>query len=78
MWQEEGQRERERESQANSPLSVEPDTGLNPTTQAEIKSQMLNWLSHLGAPEFHFFPKILFIWEREREREQTQVEELDK
>ena len=43
----------ERESQADSPMSAEPDMGLslnNPEimTSAEIKSWMLNWLSHPG------------------------------
>ena len=58
-------REREREnSQVGSMLSVEPDAGLDPKgceimTAANIKSQMLNQLSHSGAPEiiFNFYLK---------------------
>ena len=51
----ERERERERKFQAASTLSAEPDTGLNLTnheivTWAEIKSRMLNQLSHPGAP----------------------------
>ena len=47
-------RGRRRESQANSSLSAEPK-GLHPTiprpwTQAKTKSQVLNTLSHPGAP----------------------------
>ena len=47
----EAQREKEREHQADSPVSVEPDSGLNPKImiRAETKSQMLNRLSHPGA-----------------------------
>ena len=56
-----GQKEREgeSESQEDFPLSMEPDMGSNSTTHeimihvmttwAEIKSQMLNQLSHPGA-----------------------------
>ena len=36
-------------------LSVESDEGLDLTTQAEIKSQMLNRLRHPGAPGKAFF-----------------------
>ena len=51
----EGQREGEKESQAGSVLSTEPNEGLKVTnldivTSAEIKSQRLNRLSHPGAP----------------------------
>ena len=49
----ERERERERESQADSTLSKEPNARCDPTTlgsRAEIKSQMLNRLSHPGAP----------------------------
>ena len=53
-----GQRVGDRESQAGSFLTVstEPNAGLEPTnhkimTQAEIKSQTLNQLSHAGAPK---------------------------
>ena len=56
----EGQRERERgkKSHAGSALSAESNVGLDPTnheimTSAEIKSQMLNWLSYPGAPLFY-------------------------
>ena len=42
--------ERERESQVASVLSVEPNTGLNLTTQAKTKpSLMHNQLDHPGA-----------------------------
>ena len=57
MCAEEGQRQRQRESQGGSTLSVDPDMGLNLTaadweimTWADIKSQMLNKLNHPGAP----------------------------
>ena len=52
-------RRRWKQREANSLLSVEPDAGLHLTswdhnseivTWAEIKSQILNWLSHPGAP----------------------------
>ena len=51
----EGQRDRERESQAGSTLSEEPDMGLNPMTLeimtwAKIKSQTLNRLGHPRIP----------------------------
>ena len=51
-----GKRERERESQAGS----EPNTGIEPTiheilTWVEIKSQMLNQLSHPSAPYHHSY-----------------------
>ena len=51
----ERQTERDSESQAGSVYSAEPNTGLNPmnheiTTWAEIKSRMLNLLSHPGVP----------------------------
>ena len=51
----EGQRGRERESQAGS----EPNAGLELMnceimTWAETKIQMVNWLSHAGAPEMRF------------------------
>ena len=57
MWAGEGQRERERRQRIPSRLSTvsaEPHTGLDPmnceiTTWAEVKSWMLNWLSHPGA-----------------------------
>ena len=45
-------RGRERESQADSMLSVEPDMQLDfkdPMTWAKIKNQILNWLCHPGA-----------------------------
>ena len=52
-----GKRGRGRVSPADSPLSVEPEEGLNPTTLnpeimtwAEIKSQMFNQLSCPGTP----------------------------
>ena len=49
------EREAERESQAGPMLSAEPNAGLEPTTHEtmtwdEIKSQVLNWLSHVGSP----------------------------
>ena len=62
----EGQKERERErerergeSQADSMLSAErrhraQSHGPGITTRAKIKSQMLNGLSHPGAPKFLF------------------------
>ena len=57
--EQEGQRERESESQADSQLSVECKAGLNlmtlrSKTRAEIKSQMLNRLSHPGTLSFIF------------------------
>ena len=61
----EGQREGERESQAGSTLSAEPEARLNPMTDceimtwAEIKSQILNRLSHPGAP-IRF---LLSVWD---------------
>ena len=59
-YKQEGQRGRERESQADSPLSVEPNQGLAPTaceimTWAKTKSQMLNQLSHSSVPTFSGF-----------------------
>ena len=50
--------EAERESQADSVLSMEPALGLHPVTQAEIKSWMLNQLSHPGAPCIYFLSII--------------------
>ena len=60
VWAGKGQRERGRESRASSVLSEEPDTGLDLTnreimTWAKINSQMLNRLSHPGAPGCHSF-----------------------
>ena len=51
----EGQREREREN----PKQAEPNAGLHLTNReivawAEMKSQMLKWLSHPGALVFFF------------------------
>ena len=56
-WAEERHRMRERESQAGSVLSAEPDAGLYLTncdimTWGEIKGWMLNWLSHPNAPSY--------------------------
>ena len=54
--EQEGQRGRERESQADSALSAEPDTVLdliiNPKirTYAQTRNLMLNILCHPGAP----------------------------
>ena len=49
-----GGAEREGESQADSPLSMEPDLGLNPTTlrwpEPKSRVKTLNSLSHPGAP----------------------------
>ena len=67
-------RHRERESQAGSMPSLEPDSGLNPMTLgsmtwAEIMSWMLNWLSHPSAPHLAiFFFKCFYFFLRERER----------
>ena len=57
-----GAEREEREFQAVSVLSAEPDVGLEPTnheimTWAETKSWMLNQLSHPGAPEEVFLKK---------------------
>ena len=46
--------------QADSPLRVEPEAGLNLMTQeimtwAEIKGQMLNQLNHPGPPRLCFY-----------------------
>ena len=51
--------EGERESQADSVLSMEPNVGLNfmtlrPWPKLKPKSRMLNWLSHPGAPIIPF------------------------
>ena len=65
--------EGERESPADSPLSAEPNTGLDPRTRrswVEIKSWTPNRLSHPGAPTvssilictFIYFLKFLFIY----------------
>ena len=61
QWDWEGQRERERKriSSRLCTVSTEPDVGLELTnckimTSAEIKSQMLNWLTHPGAPKGYF------------------------
>ena len=54
----------ERESQANSTLSMEPNTRLDPMTQTKTKSQTFNWLSHPGAPPptlEYFFWNIFII-----------------
>ena len=53
----------ERESQAGSMLSPEPDTGLNLMNHeimawADIRSQMLNWLSHPDTPTHYHFTLI--------------------
>ena len=55
----EGQREREREPQADSPISSEPNMGLNPTpseivTWAETKNRTPNQLIPLVAPQIYF------------------------
>ena len=61
IWEGEGQREKERESQGGSTLSVRrgliprSHMGLDPTnheimTWAKINSRMLKWLSRSGAP----------------------------
>ena len=44
----------EGEGEAYTPLSAEPDTGLNPSTLSHdlSQSQMLNQLSHPSTPEF--------------------------
>ena len=51
-------RGRKREFQADSELNMEPDSGLNPMTPKswpELKSsQMLNQVSHAGAPIYSF------------------------
>ena len=63
-------KERGREYQADSPVSVELDAWLNHTTheimtRVEITGQMLNRLRHPGAP---FFKKrFISLLERERE-----------
>ena len=54
-----GERGRERVPGRLRTVSTEPDAGLDPTnceimTQVEIKSQMLNLLSHPGAQHFEF------------------------
>ena len=61
----ERQRERGKEREKpkkvpRSALSTGPDVGLDPTnheimTWAKIKNQMLNWLSHPGAPNYLCF-----------------------
>lgn len=53
----------ERESQADSPLSVDPDVAQSQDpeikTRAKTKSQMLNLLSHPGAPSFITLTSLL-------------------
>ena len=54
------ERREERESQADSWLSMEPDMGLNNhnpkiKTWVETKSWTLNWLNHAGAPYTYDF-----------------------
>ena len=58
VWERERQRARARIHAGT--VSTEPDTGLDPTnreitTWAELKSQMLNRLSHPGAPRVSVF-----------------------
>ena len=53
-----GGEEGERECQAGSMLSVEPDVGLNLTMlRSGIKSQTLNGLSHPGTPKIKIIYK---------------------
>ena len=54
------ERKRERESQAGSTPSTKPNAGLylmimRSQLEAKIRSQTLNWLSHLGTPRKTFF-----------------------
>ena len=63
----EGQRARERERIPSRLCTVgtKPNTGLEPTShevtaRAEIKSQMLNRLSHPGPPESWYFNGSVF------------------
>ena len=56
----EEQKEREKESQVDSSLSMEPEVGidlmtLEIMTWTEMKSQTLNLLSHLGTPLYCFW-----------------------
>ena len=71
----EGQRERERESQVDSLLSMEPNAGFELTTlrslpELETKGLMLNRLSHPGAPDFvekaYDFPQAQRVGKEER------------
>ena len=68
--------------QADSPLSVEPNTGLNLMTHkiltwAETKSWTLNQLSYLGTLRyslffiFYFFKDFIYLKDRGRERERA-------
>ena len=64
-WESASRGEAERESQAGCTVSTELAVELDPRnreimTWAEIKSQMLNWLSHPGAPEFSSMLKGLY------------------
>ena len=54
MWAGEWGTEGEEESQEDSMLIVEPDTGLHLMIWAKTKSQMLNQLSHPGASMTRF------------------------
>ena len=70
----EGQKERDTESQADSALSIEPDSGLSPTSQrSELSRHSTSCATqHPQAPPviaFGFFFKDL-IYLREREHKQ--------
>ena len=82
-----GGRGRERESQAGSMLSTELDGhGASPhspriLTWTEIKSHMLNWLNHPGAPQIVLFLIYIFVlrvteraWVGEGKNERRQKE----
>ena len=66
-WAGEGQRDTERVPSRLHAASAESDLGLKLpnceiTTWAEIKSQMLNWLSHPGAPFFlHILDRLCLL-----------------
>ena len=60
IWEREraGEGQRERVPSRLHTVGMEPHVGLKPTnheimTRASIKIQVLNWLSHLGAPEIN-------------------------
>ena len=75
IWKKEWASKRERaqaggrakgEGEADSPLSREPDVGLDPGTPGSWpeRRQTLNWLSHPGAPQSFFlhFPWTHNMW----------------
>ena len=67
LFWESGERQRERERE-NPKQPAKPDAGLNIpnreiVTWAEIKSQMLHELSHLGAPVIKCFKTFWYFWQ---------------